>query len=117
MAGENGRPGLGIMPRSYPDGPSHSGERSGRLHVLRRLPGWRSHRKPDSAIAEIDRGLFIALTGGGHSGHTDAQAAKRTAFGERIAHGLLLLAVERGTGRSERLLDPKAMLRGGPCDV
>jgi acyl dehydratase len=49
-------------------------------------------------IAEIDIGLVAALTGDWHSVHTKAQDATRTVCGERIAHGLLLLAVERGTG-------------------
>ena len=97
--------------------PSRSAERYSRLHVLRRLPGWRSHRKPGSTIAAIDIGLFAALTGGWHSVHTTVEDAKRTVLGERIAHGLLLLAVKRGMGRRERLLGLQATQRGGLCDV
>jgi hypothetical protein len=78
--------------------PSHSGELYNRLYVLRRLPGWQSPRKPGSMTAEIDIGLVAALTGGWHSVHTKAQDATRTVCGERIGHGLLLLAVERGPG-------------------
>jgi acyl dehydratase len=43
--------------------------------------------------------------------------AKRAVLGERIAHGLLLLAVKRGMRGRERLLGLQATQRGGLCDV
>jgi hypothetical protein len=78
--------------------PSYSAELYSRLHGLRRLPGWQSPRKLGSTLAEIEMSLVAALTGGWHSVHTNAQDATRPVCGEWIAHGLLLLAVERGTG-------------------
>jgi 3-hydroxybutyryl-CoA dehydratase len=51
---------------------------------------------PARTITEADIVLFAALTGDWHSVHTDAEYAKHTDFGERIAHGLLILAVSAG---------------------
>ena len=51
---------------------------------------------PARTITEADLVLFASLTGDWHPLHTDIEYAKRSVFGERIAHGLLILAV--GTG-------------------
>lgn len=51
---------------------------------------------PARTITETDIVLFAALTGDWHPVHTDAEYAKHTLFGERIAHGLLILAVGSG---------------------
>ena len=37
--------------------------------------------------------LFASLTGDWHPLHTDAEFARNTMFGERIAHGMLTMAV------------------------
>jgi acyl dehydratase len=42
-------------------------------------------------ITETDVVMFAALSGDWNPVHTDAQFASRSAFGERIAHGLLTL--------------------------
>jgi 3-hydroxybutyryl-CoA dehydratase len=48
---------------------------------------------PGRTITETDVVLFAAFTGDWMPIHTDAEYAKQTAFGERIAHGLLVLTV------------------------
>ena len=51
---------------------------------------------PARTITESDLVQFAALTGDWHPLHTDAEYAKETMFGERIVHGMLVLAI--GTG-------------------
>src|SRR5690349_10236152 len=43
-------------------------------------------------ITEADLVAFAGLTGDFHPLHTDAEWAAASAFGERIAHGMLLLS-------------------------
>jgi 3-hydroxybutyryl-CoA dehydratase len=47
-------------------------------------------------ITEADVTGFATLTGDGHPQHTDAEWARRSRFGERIAHGLLVLSYAVG---------------------
>lgn len=47
-------------------------------------------------ITEADIVAFAALTGDWNQIHTDAEYARATPFGERIAHGLLGLSVATG---------------------
>lgn len=47
-------------------------------------------------ITEADIVAFAALTGDWNRIHTDAEYARNTQFGERIAHGLLGLSVASG---------------------
>jgi acyl dehydratase len=47
-------------------------------------------------ITETDVVQFAALTGDWHPLHTDAEYARGTIFGERIAHGLLILSISTG---------------------
>ncbi len=47
-------------------------------------------------ITEADIVAFAALTGDWNQIHTDAEYARNTPFGERIAHGLLGLSVASG---------------------
>lgn len=51
---------------------------------------------PARTITETDIVFFAALTGDWHAAHTDAESARHTVFGERIAHGLLILAIGAG---------------------
>jgi len=51
---------------------------------------------PARTITETDIVLFAALSGDWHPLHTDAEHTKQTAYGERIAHGLLTLAISSG---------------------
>ena len=48
---------------------------------------------PGRTLTETDIINYAGLTGDWHPIHTDAEYAKTTRFGERIAHGLLVLAV------------------------
>jgi acyl dehydratase len=48
---------------------------------------------PARTITETDVVLFASLTGDWHPLHTDATYAQNTMFGERIAHGMLTMAV------------------------
>ena len=48
---------------------------------------------PGRTITEADITMFAALTGDWHQLHTDVEYAKKTPFGERIAHGMLTLCV------------------------
>jgi acyl dehydratase len=48
---------------------------------------------PGRTITEADVVAFAALTGDWHPLHTDATYAAGSPFGERIAHGMLVLAV------------------------
>lgn len=51
---------------------------------------------PGRTITEADIVLFAGLSGDYNVLHTDAEFMKRSIFGERIAHGLLGLAVQSG---------------------
>ena len=51
---------------------------------------------PLRVVDERDVQLFAALTGDHHPQHTDAAWAARSPFGERIAHGLLVVSLATG---------------------
>jgi len=53
---------------------------------------------PARTITEADVVNFAALSGDWNQLHTDAEYAKETPFGTRIAHGLLGLTVASGLG-------------------
>jgi len=73
---------------------------------------------PARTITEADIVQFAALTGDWHPLHTDAEYAKRTMFGERIAHGMLILAI--GTGllfrSSQNIALPKFSIAAAGLD-
>jgi len=48
------------------------------------------------SITESDIVLFAAFSGDWHQLHTDIEFARKGPFGERIAHGFLVLAVSSG---------------------
>ena len=48
---------------------------------------------PGRTITEADLVLYSALTGDWWEGHTNVEYAKKTVFGQRIAHGFLTLCV------------------------
>jgi acyl dehydratase len=48
---------------------------------------------PGRTITETDVVFFAAFTGDWMPLHTDAEYARRSVFGERIAHGMLVLTV------------------------
>ena len=47
-------------------------------------------------VTETDVVLFAGLSGDYNQLHTDVEFAKETRFGERIAHGLLVLSIASG---------------------
>jgi 3-hydroxybutyryl-CoA dehydratase len=51
---------------------------------------------PPRSVSEADIAAFAALTGDEHPQHTDAAWATESRFGERIAHGLLVLSFASG---------------------
>jgi len=60
-------------------------------------------------ITEADIVNFAGLSGDFNPIHTDAEFAKTTPFGERIAHGVLGLAVATGLGNQLGFLDGTAL--------
>jgi len=48
---------------------------------------------PGRTITESDIAAFAGLTGDWHQLHTNVEYAKKTPFGERIAHGMLTLSI------------------------
>jgi len=60
------------------------------------LPGER-FRTEGRTVGEADIASFAALTGDTHPQHVDADWAADSRFGERIAHGLLVLSFAVGS--------------------
>jgi len=54
------------------------------------------YESPGRTVTETDIVLFAGLSGDYNVLHTDAEFMKRSIFGERIAHGLLGLAIQAG---------------------
>jgi len=54
------------------------------------------YESPGRTVTETDIVLFAGLSGDYNVLHTDAEFMKTSIFGERIAHGLLGLAIEDG---------------------
>ncbi|MCG8619203.1 MAG: MaoC family dehydratase N-terminal domain-containing protein [Desulfobacterales bacterium] len=48
---------------------------------------------PARTVTEADIHSYAALTGDWHPIHTDFETAKKSPFGERIAHGMLTLSI------------------------
>jgi acyl dehydratase len=54
------------------------------------------YESPGRTVTETDIVLFAGLSGDYNVLHTDAEVMKSSIFGERIAHGLLGLAIQAG---------------------
>ena len=54
------------------------------------------YESPGRTVTETDIVLFAGLSGDYNVLHTDAEFMKTSIFGERIAHGLLGLAIQSG---------------------
>jgi len=54
------------------------------------------YESPGRTVTESDIVLFAGLSGDYNVVHTDAEFMKKSVFGERIAHGLLGLAIQAG---------------------
>ena len=64
---------------------------------------------PRRTITEADVVAFAGLSGDYNPLHTDEVFAKGTIFGERIAHGLLVLSISSGLNARTGILDGTAM--------
>lgn len=53
-------------------------------------------RSPSRTIAESDLYIFAGLTGDMTAFHLSTEAAERTVFGQRPAHGMLLVGIANG---------------------
>ncbi len=51
-------------------------------------------------VTEADVVLFAGLSGDYNPLHTDAEFAKKTPFGQRIAHGMLVASISTGLGQT-----------------
>jgi acyl dehydratase len=60
------------------------------------IPLGEEYESPGRTVTESDIVLFAGLSGDYNVLHTDAEFMKQTVFGERIAHGLLCLAIQSG---------------------
>jgi acyl dehydratase len=54
------------------------------------------YRSPGRTVTETDIVIFAGLSGDYNVLHTDAEHMKSSIFGERIAHGLLVLSIQQG---------------------
>jgi acyl dehydratase len=63
---------------------------------------------PGRTIAEADIMLFAGLSGDYNPLHTNAEYAKATLFGKRVAHGLLGLSIASGLAWRTGLLEGTA---------
>ena len=54
------------------------------------------YESPGRTVTEADIVIFAGLSGDYNVLHTDAEFMKQSIFGERIAHGLLGLAIQSG---------------------
>src|SRR2546425_10728636 len=69
------------------------------------------YESPGRTVTEADIVLFAGLSGDYNVLHTDAEFMKASTFGERIAHGLLGLAIQ--SGLLTRAMQPYATLGSG----
>ncbi|MGD0188172.1 MAG: MaoC/PaaZ C-terminal domain-containing protein [Roseiarcus sp.] len=60
---------------------------------------------PARTVLEADIAMFAGLSGDYNPIHTDDEFAKQTEFGQRVAHGLLGLAIASGLSSRTGLLD------------
>lgn len=69
-------------------------------------------KSPARTITEADIVQFAMLSGDWHPLHTDSTYANGTAFGERIAHGMLVLAVGSALGfrLGQYAISPKSFI-------
>ena len=66
-------------------------------------------------VTEYDVVSFAALTGDWHPQHADAAWAAESAFGRRIAHGMLVLSTPSACFRSTRALCSHCARSMGRC--
>src|SRR5882672_12152141 len=69
------------------------------------------YESPGRTVTEADIVIFAGLSGDYNVLHTDAEFMKQSIFGERIAHGLLGLAIQ--SGLLTRAMQPYATIAFG----
>ena len=84
-----------LRPRPLRHSESRSKEERHERAVLPRSPA-RSRATRGRTITEADVVSFAALTGDWHPQHADAEWASQGRFGERVAHGMLVLSYALG---------------------
>jgi acyl dehydratase len=67
---------------------------------------------PGRTVTETDIVIFAGLSGDYNVLHTDAEYMKSSLFGERIAHGLLVLSIQQGLLERGRPPRAREMLVG-----
>jgi acyl dehydratase len=67
---------------------------------------------PGRTITETDIVIFAGLSGDYNVLHTDAEHMKSSLFGERIAHGLLVLSIQQGLLERSRPARARELLVG-----
>jgi len=60
---------------------------------------------PSRTVTEADITNFAGLSGDYNQIHTDAEFSKTTPFGQRVAHGLLVLSIASGLAMRTGLLE------------
>ncbi len=67
---------------------------------------------PGRTITEADIVMFSGLTGDWHPIHTNVEYASKTPFGERIAHGMLVLVIGSALGfrLGQHIVTPKSFI-------
>ena len=88
--------------RDRPDGPapgrvvSYAGMTAPSGRFFEQIEIGEEYESPGRTVTETDVVIFAGLSGDYNVLHTDAEFMKGSIFGERIAHGLLVLAMQAG---------------------
>ncbi|MCJ7657852.1 MAG: hypothetical protein MUO67_01745, partial [Anaerolineales bacterium] len=64
---------------------------------------------PGRTVTEADIVNFAGLSGDFYQLHTDAEYGKTTPFGQRIAHGVLVMSIATGLTARTRALEGTAL--------
>lgn len=70
-------------------------------------------RSPTRTIAEYDLYVFAGLTGDLTDFHISTEAAKKSVFGQRAAHGMLLISIANGLYNRIGITDETGMALAG----
>jgi acyl dehydratase len=70
-------------------------------------------RSPSRTIAEYDLYVFAGLTGDLTDFHISTEAAKNSVFGQRAAHGMLLISIANGLYNRIGITDETGMALAG----
>jgi acyl dehydratase len=70
-------------------------------------------RSPTRTIAEYDLYVFAGLTGDMTDFHISTEAAKNSVFGQRAAHGMLLISIANGLYNRIGITDETGMALAG----